>query len=544
MEPDEAPVFRFAGRRGMCLLQVPGAAFIFVLAALVTPAPSGAQTTPVVRPAPAAPVFTPDQRRTLQAIAADTWRFYGYDAGVDPATDLPRDNIGFSGAPAQGNYTSATNIGAYFWSIVAALDMHLIDRDEELARLGRLVTTVEGLEKWNGFLLTWYDTSNGHCLTAPGGVDCESSSLTGQFISAVDNAWYGAGLVIARQALSETRCDTCRSLAARVTALLDAMDYGVFYDAGDQCTDISAGQIYGGWIVGIGPAMFHYGILNAETRMALYMGIGTQTMPGDVWWRSWRTLPSTIPPPPPTGCAIDLANFDWQGQYPPQGVYRTYTDPQSGKSFTVFEGHYVYPGTATFGDIEFVPSWGGSAFEGLMANLVVPETDWGPTSFGANDVAYTRMEIAWATEGLHYPVWGLSPSSTPDDTGGYDAYGAVGPPYPHALASNANAGAYDQGAVTPHASFLALPVLPQQAYTNIANLRALYPDIYGPYGFFDAVNPTTRSIGHRYLTLDQSMILAGLDDALQAGALQQRFAADAVGTAVRPYLAMEGFSIP
>ena len=81
-----------------------------------------------------------------------------------------------------------------------------------------------------------------------------------------------------------------------------------------------------------------------ETRIAAYVGIGTHRMPGDVWWRTWRTLP---------------ASFDWQGQVP-QGANRTYQDPQSGKSFTVFEGHYSYGGTS------FVPSWGGSMFEGLM----------------------------------------------------------------------------------------------------------------------------------------------------------------------------------
>ena len=86
---------------------------------------------------------------------------------------------------------------------------------------------------------------------------------------------------------------------------------------------------------------------NTETRIAAYMGVGTHTMPGDVWWRTWRTLPTTNPPHPPSGCAIDTANFDWQGQYPPHGYYTTYNDPQSGRPFTVLEGHYVYTGTAT-----------------------------------------------------------------------------------------------------------------------------------------------------------------------------------------------------
>jgi hypothetical protein len=427
------------------------------------------------------------------------------------------------------------------WSIVAAQDLGLISKPQALQRFSRVLTTLENLRKWNGFLLDWYDTTNGHCLTSPGGQDCENSPLDGQFISSVGNAWFGSGLVVARQAIAQSNCQACRNLANRMTALLNAMNYGVFYDAGDQCTDVTAGQMYGGWIVGQGPAGFHYGQLNADTRIAAYMGIGTQTVPGDVWWRTWRTLPSTTPTPPATGCFA--ANFDWQGQYPPHGSWKTYNDPQSGKSFDVFEGHYLYAGTTAFGDIHFVPSWGGSEFEGLMANLIVPETTWGPLTFGLNDVRYAQMEIAWATEGLNYPVWGLSPASTPDDSGGYDAFGAVGPPYPNALASNANCCPYQQYAVTPHASFLALPVLPQQAMTNLANLYQLYPGIYGPYGFYDSVNPTTGSIAHRYLVLDQSMIMASLDDALANGALQRHFAADPISATIRLYLTAEQFSI-
>jgi hypothetical protein len=513
-----------------------------VVLALSLSGPAQAQVAPPAQSAPQQQTLSPDQRHGLEAIARDTWKFYQYGAGVNGDTGLPLDNIGFYGAPAQGNYTSPTNIGVYLWSIVAAQDMHLINRPEALARISKTVTSIEHLRKWQGFLLSWYDPRNGHCLTGPGGTDCENGSITGQLISTVDNGWYGAGLVVTRQALSETQCRECRDLVGRLTALLNAMNYGQFFDYGDQCSDITAGQMYGGWLVDVGPAGFHYGNLNTETRIAAYMGIGTHTMPGDVWWRTWRTLPSSVAdPPPPNPCAT--SDFNWQGQYPPRGYWTTYNDPQSGHPFLVYEGHYVYTGTTTFGNIDFVPSWGGSQFEGLMPNLVVPETTWGPHSFGLNDLRYAQMEDAWPTEGLHYPVWGLSPSSTPDDTGGYDAFGSVGPPYPNALASNANCCPYQQYAVTPHASFLALQVIPQEAYANITNLRQLYPGLYGPYGFFDAVNPTTGSVGHRYLVLDHSMIMAALDNVLQNGAMQQHFAADPVGQAVRPYLQMEQFSI-
>jgi len=483
--------------------------------------------------------LTAAQRVKLFSIAYRTWKFF--DADVDPTTHLPMDNIGFNGALAQGTYTSPTNIGVYLWSVVAARDLHLIPRPMAAARLSATLNTVERLTKWHGFLLSWYDTRNGNRIAGPDNMTSkEGTPLTGEFISTVDNAWYAAGLVVLRQAFPE--------FAARATALLNAMNFGIFYDNGDQSTNITAGQMYGGYNADQGPASFHYGVLDTETRIAAYIGIGTHTMPGAVWYRTWRTLPATSTAPPP---GFTTSNFDWQGQYPPQGYYTTINDPQSGQPYTVFEGHYTYNGT------QFVPSWGGSMFEALMPNLVVPETTWGPQSFGLNDKNYAQTQVTWATQGLGYPVWGLSPSSTPDDTGNYDAFGGVGPAYPNAISSNANCCAYSQYAVTPHASFLALDVLPQQAYANIQALQSRYPDLYGPYGFFDAVAPvattytmnnkqyTVRAgqVGHRYLVLDQAMIMAALDNAFNHGAMQRHFAADPVGQAAQPYLSTEQFSI-
>jgi hypothetical protein len=143
----------------------------------------------------------------------------------------------------------------------------------------------------------------------------------------------------------------------------------------------------------------------------------------------------------------------------------------------------------------------------------------------------------------------MSPSSTPDDSGGYGGYGVEGLAFPYygagADASHPNEGLSQchgcatEDVVTPHASFLALDVAPQAAYANINRLRANYPGVYGVDGFFDAVNPTTGSVGHRYLVLDQSMILAALDNALDDRALQRHFAADPSAWAARTYLGIE-----
>ena len=157
------------------------------------------------------------------------------------------------------------------------------------------------------------------------------------------------------------------------------------------------------------------------------------------------------------------------------------------------------------------------------------------------------------TQQLHDPVWGMSPSSPPDDTGGYGGYGVEGLAFPYygadADASHPNEGLSQchgcatEDVVTPHASFLALDVAPQQAYANISTLRTRYPGVYGVDGFFDAVNPTTGAVGHRYLVLDQSMIMAALDNALSNRALQRDFANDPVSGAAHTYLELETMSI-
>ena len=74
--------------------------------------------------------LTAAQRADLRSIAGDTWKFYSAD--VDPATNLPMDNVTFAGGSAtptaSGRYTSAANIGVYLWAVVAANDLGLIDR--------------------------------------------------------------------------------------------------------------------------------------------------------------------------------------------------------------------------------------------------------------------------------------------------------------------------------------------------------------------------------------------------------------------------------
>ena len=74
--------------------------------------------------------------------------------------------------------------------------------------------------------------------------------------------------------------------------------------------------------------------------------------------------------------------------------------------------------------------------------------------------------------------------------------------------------------------------------TPTSRHSAPYP-VYGADGFFDAVNATTGAVGHRILVLDQSMIMAALDNALNNRAIQRDFARDPVSWAAQTYLGLE-----
>jgi hypothetical protein len=500
------------------------------------------------------------QRANLLSVARDTWKFFVGD--IDPATNLPMDNQTFAGGSAtpttNGAYTSAADIGVYLWSVVSARDLGLISTPRAAGLIRATLTEVAHLKRYDGFLYQWYDTTNGSVLSNPGDADCAANAAPAfnncSFVSNVDNGWYASGLIVAREAIPQ--------IAHLADSLIAPMNFGIFYDnrAETHCNTNPAitgnqptGQMYGGYYVGLPPDQgtnyteyYHNGAFYSDPRISAYMGMGLHQMPGNVWWRSWRELP---PKAPFADCQSTDPDFSWQGQWPMGGYWKTYTDPQSGQKFDVWEGHYTYPGT----NLTFIPTYSGGMFEALMPNLVIPETSWGTRSFGLADVRTAEVQIKYATQQLHYPVWGMSPSSTPDDTGNYAGYGVEGLEFPYhgtgATASDPNEGLSQcngcatENVVTPYASFIALDVVPQQAYANIQKLRTLYPGLYGVDGFFDAVDPSTGAVGHRYLVLDESMIMAALDNAINNRAIQRDFARDPVSWAAHTYLELETMSL-
>ena len=101
--------------------------------------------------------------------------------------------------------------------------------------------------------------------------------------------------------------------------------------------------------------------------------------------------------------------------------------------------------------------------------------------------------------------------------------------------------AYGEGVVTPHAAFLALEIAPAAALTNLANLAADFPGLYGRGGFKDSVNVATGQVADRYLALDQGMVIAAIANELLDGRLRD-YLAVTLRPSLKPLMAMEQFA--
>ncbi|GIG36681.1 glucoamylase family protein [Cellulomonas pakistanensis] len=472
--------------------------------------------------------------RQLRTWLADTYD--SLDAMTDPDTGLVADNIGGDLDPATASaYTSPTNIGGYLWSTVVARDLGLMSRHEARARMTTTLETLEGLDRHDesGMFYNWYDPATGDRVdTWP-----DSGDPVEHFLSSVDNGWLAAALRVVASA--EPR------LADEATALYDSMHFGVYYNPEGR-PDLGVGLIRGGFwdeepsgcsvpgnYTGGATVYYtchHYDTTVSETRIALYLGITDGEIPAEAYWGTYRTFPSTC-------------DWSWQEQRP-SGVTRSY------------DGVPVYEGVYHYDELALVPGWGGSMFEALMPDMLVPESEWAPRSWGVNHPLVVEAQKRHGLDEAGYGYWGFSPASNPH--GGYAEYGVdvLGMRSDGYLSDGTTdvdlgfAGCreatnpdpeFGDGVVTPHAAFLGLEYDTRGVIDNLKNI-ARDLDGYGAGGFYDSVAVRSGVVAERYLSLDQSMIVAAIGNHLRDGLVRDYVVGPDMEQNLRPVLAQEVFS--
>jgi len=97
-------------------------------------------------------------RALLRRTARKTWRYFDVFVGAGDHY-LPPDNYQEDPRGIVAQRTSPTNIGLYLLSVISAREFGFIGLRKTVERLRQTLMTMDRLEKREGHLLNWYDTS-------------------------------------------------------------------------------------------------------------------------------------------------------------------------------------------------------------------------------------------------------------------------------------------------------------------------------------------------------------------------------------------------
>lgn len=133
--------------------------------------------------------FSEAEKEDLHKLSHQIWSFYE-DYVTKEDHFLPPDNVQFEPPNGIAHRTSPTNIGLYLTCALAARDFGFIDTRGLIERFERTLDTIEKLEKWEGHLYNWYDTST-------------LQPLHPIYVSTVDSGNFVVCLITAKEGLLE-----------------------------------------------------------------------------------------------------------------------------------------------------------------------------------------------------------------------------------------------------------------------------------------------------------------------------------------------------
>ena len=216
--------------------------------------------------------LTPDDRAYLQAVARKTWGYFDAFVGAEDHA-LPPDNVQVAAELTIAHRTSPTNIGLGLLATLAAHDFEFIDRTELAHRIDQTLATIEQLERFEGHLLNWYDTRT-------------LKPLLPAYVSTVDSGNLAGALLT----LSVGLRDIAPSLAARATALFDAMNFRFLFDPKRQLFAIGYRLADAEGPARLDPA--YYDLLASEARLASFIAIAKGDVPEMHWFHLGRSITS------------------------------------------------------------------------------------------------------------------------------------------------------------------------------------------------------------------------------------------------------------
>ena len=364
-----------------------------------------------------------DDDALLDTLEKSTIRYFTDFA--DPATGLARERDN----DRNGNIVTIGGSGFGVMAIIAGASRGYYPEAEGVARLGRIVTSLEKLERFHGAWAHWYDADSGKPF---------SFSQFDDGGDLVETAFMIQGLLTAREWLKPRDPD----LSSRCDRLWNEVEWD-WYTRG---TD----SLYWHWSKNHGWKMNHRIKGYDETLITYVLAASSPTHP--------------------------ITRECYEASYKTSDYY--------------YNGKEYYGITLPLG-----MEYGGPLFFCHYSFLGLDPrglTD-GTTDYFERNRAHTLIHRAYAMEnpkrhnGFGKDFWGFTSSDDPDV--GYSSH--------HPMTPDEN------GTVSPTAAISSIVYTPEESMEVIRKLWEM-PGMWGPYGFYDAVNPSReKPVVDHYLAIDQ-----------------------------------------
>lgn len=217
-----------------------------------------------------------DARSELKDLAAKIWSFYDRYVTKDESW-LPPDNVQYDPKELIAHRTSPTNIGLYLASVMMARDLGFLDTPEMINRIKATLKTIAAMEKWNGHLLNWYDTTT-------------AEPLLPKYVSTVDSGNFVAYLMVVRQGLLEWQQTESKfqmemeQLITEIDQYIENTNFKPLYNSDERLFSL------GYHVDTLQKDTTLYDLLASESRQASFVAIALGQIPVSHWFSLGRTM--------------------------------------------------------------------------------------------------------------------------------------------------------------------------------------------------------------------------------------------------------------
>ena len=412
-----------------------------------------------------------ENREYLIDLAKKTWLYFK----ENQVNYLPADNFQEDRKEKIAMRTSPTNIGFSLMSAIASYDLHFENLEDTIEFINNEIDSVDMLKKWNGHLYNWYDLKTMQPLPPFDISSVDSGNFVGYLFTVkaflsdcldktnstrkIKSDYAGNEInAIKRIGTDDVKLDVntiskILNLIDKITRLIDDTDFSKLYNK-------EIGLFSIGYSVSEGKLYdSYYDLLASEARQTSIVAIAKKDVPSKHWANLSRTLTSI-------------------NQY--RGLV----------------------------------SWGGTTFEYLMPNIIIPTYKGTIIDESCRLLVYSNMVYA---KRLNVP-WGISESaySVKDLYGNYQ-YKTFGVPW-----LGLKRGLEDDIVISPYSTALSLQICFKEGLENLKRLQK--EKLLGKYGFYDSIDyKPSKEVVKTFMAHHEGMILTSIDNALNKNIFQKRF---------------------